>query len=58
MSREGNIFGTAMEGGSKSRLGRALINELWASKRQETELRGLPRLVLDCSIILLTKRDD
>lgn len=43
----------------KSRIDRALINELWASKWQETELSGLPRSVSDhCAIILTTKSED
>lgn len=46
-------------GTCKSRLDRALINDLWASKWQDTELRRLPRSVSDhCPIVLTTRNDD
>lgn len=46
-------------GRCKSRIDRALINEKWAEKWQDTSLRGLRRTVSDhCAIVLSTKNLD
>lgn len=46
-------------GTCKSRIDRALINENWASRWQDTELRGLPRSVSNhCAIVLSMRRVD
>lgn len=42
-----------------SRLDRALVNEKWAEKWPDTELKGLPRSVSDhCALVLSTRRED
>lgn len=57
---QGREFTWYNSGGTcKSRLDRALVNEEWAVRWQDTVLHGLPRSVSDhCALVLATKSGD